>query len=751
MQTEGAQLQANGEEEPGREDEFAAEGALAGPDWQARLGGLVFATTATRHSLPAVALFFLFGGFLAPLPCVLRMTVGQLLGLMVLRMKSGRLGVRERVWQCCRLALLCFAVTLDVVISVLACTFLQSAIDALLREPTPSRPVNTYWAQVYAVFWIIAALDVTLSMVAIVPLLRALHCACCPSWQPQRSARGWALKLCFVRSGLMPHRHALRALKYLAPVCNASVICGCIFSGAALFVWMGLWGAWVPGQRCTMTTGIDGGECYAIAEACDPLDPTECLLPFPSSFFLREDTTSFTGFRIRIPIGASIPLNGGGPEAFNLDSINVLDGFSTLAPILFRLGDGPFGARIDPNTLRPPSADAIPWGPDALETSTNARTSHTLLIDVETGELCPHWVERDVSEDEYPRGSLVILQPAKALRNKGHYVVAVRWFREEFSGRLLQPSPGFGEFLRGVGDSSRQRVFDDVIFKTLFGGMGWMRHEVQLAWDFRTASWEDGPGRVEHMIRDSQERLESARTPPRFQIDDVVADKCSDGKPAVHRGGNGREVWGSISVPSYLTSPGPGHDLLRVVSGGIPVANGDVEQVQFCAYIPCSVLDGARDHGALAARIIQYGHGFLGTRDEGMWEMRGLAEDTRSLVWAIDWGGLSRFDLLPMGKVVLSDLGKFPLVPAQLSQTFANGASSLWYLRTLLRRDPAFSLTQGRGASGSESTPGQGRAGDVPLLAADTPIMYFGISLGGVLGAGYTLSSPHISRSGCRV
>ncbi len=411
VQTEGARLQADGEHQ--EEGDLAAEGALAGPDWQARLGGLVFATMAIRHAVPALLLFSVVGGFLAPLPFVLRMTLGQLLGLLVLKARSGHFGESQRVWQCFRLALLCGAVVLDVVISTLGCSVLQSIIDNLLREPAPSRPVNARWENVYYVFAMTAVLDILLSLVSIVPLIRALHSTCCPSWQPQRGAHGWALKPCFVRAGLMPHRHALRALKYLAPVSNVSVVFGCIFCGAALCVGMGMWGAWVPGQRCSVTTGMDGAECHAIAGACDALDPTECLLPWPSSFFLRDDPTSFTGWRVRIPPGASIPLNGGGPESFNLDSINVLDGFSPLAPILFRLGDAPFGARIDPKTLRPPSAGDPPWGPAALERSTDARTSHTVLIDVETGELCPHWVERDVSEDEYPRGSLMILQPAQ--------------------------------------------------------------------------------------------------------------------------------------------------------------------------------------------------------------------------------------------------------------------------------------------------------------------------------------------------
>ena len=40
---------------------------------------------------------------------------------------------------------------------------------------------------------------------------------------------------------------------------------------------------------------------------------------------------------------------------------------------------------------------------------------------------------------------------------------------------------------------------------------------------------------------------------------------------------------------------------------------------------------------------------------------------------------MSRFDLVPLAKILLADVSKFSAVPAQLSQAFTNGATSLWY------------------------------------------------------------------------
>jgi len=92
----------------------------------------------------------------------------------------------------------------------------------------------------------------------------------------------------------------------------------------------------------------------------------------------------------------------------------------------------------------------------------------------------------------------------------------------------------------------------------------------------------------------------------------------------------------------------------------------------------------------------------------------------------------------------------------------------LRYLRTLLREDAAFCLKV-KTAKTDASTPltthtlhprqtrrqeGGGRSRStattdelVPLFTANTSIIYHGISLGGVLGGGYVLSSPYIHRA----
>ena len=48
--------------------------------------------------------------------------------------------------------------------------------------------------------------------------------------------------------------------------------------------------------------------------ACDPVDPTACLLPWPNDRFTRPDPTTETGRRIDLPAHGT-PVNADGPRS----------------------------------------------------------------------------------------------------------------------------------------------------------------------------------------------------------------------------------------------------------------------------------------------------------------------------------------------------------------------------------------------------------------------------------------------------
>ncbi|MGS2618942.1 hypothetical protein ACVCAH_31105, partial [Micromonospora sp. LZ34] len=66
--------------------------------------------------------------------------------------------------------------------------------------------------------------------------------------------------------------------------------------------------------------------------ACDAIDPTACLLPFPNDYFTVPDPASPTGKRVRFP-ASSMPANVHGTP-INPAEWNRQDGFSPGSPIL---------------------------------------------------------------------------------------------------------------------------------------------------------------------------------------------------------------------------------------------------------------------------------------------------------------------------------------------------------------------------------------------------------------------------------
>ena len=123
------------------------------------------------------------------------------------------------------------------------------------------------------------------------------------------------LGVLFVRKGLIPSRHSRRAVKHAPRVCYLILVCEAALVLCGVSVWLGFWGSWTPGQQCVMVGG--DMECTHVSGVCDEVDPSECLLPFPSSVFLRNDASSLTGLRPS-PAHARIP----DPETREHETLN---------------------------------------------------------------------------------------------------------------------------------------------------------------------------------------------------------------------------------------------------------------------------------------------------------------------------------------------------------------------------------------------------------------------------------------------
>ena len=66
--------------------------------------------------------------------------------------------------------------------------------------------------------------------------------------------------------------------------------------------------------------------------ACDPIDPSLCMLPWPDNFYTRPDPSTPTGLRLNVSPAAT-PKNVAGVPIDPTDW-NRLDGFSPGSPIV---------------------------------------------------------------------------------------------------------------------------------------------------------------------------------------------------------------------------------------------------------------------------------------------------------------------------------------------------------------------------------------------------------------------------------
>src|SRR5690606_11700642 len=140
----------------------------------------------------------------------------------------------------------------------------------------------------------------------------------------------------------------------------------------------------------------------------------DCLLPFPSDFFLRPDATTPTGKRVVLTPAAQVPARGG--DRVDFYATSPADGFSPHMPIL---------------ALFPEGVDASAFSfHDADTAASVTATQPTLLPDVARGELVPHWAELDRNTTDPTRQGL-ILRTYRPLGYGARYVVAFQGLRTQ--------------------------------------------------------------------------------------------------------------------------------------------------------------------------------------------------------------------------------------------------------------------------------------------------------------------------------
>jgi hypothetical protein len=464
---------------------------------------------------------------------------------------------------------------------------------------------------------------------------------------------------------------------------------------------------------------------------CEPLEPLElpgdgcqpllagadCLLPYPSDFFRVPDDAMASGFRVEHGPAAKM-LTAEGYSA-DVNEIRGSDGFSIAPPVVALLG-GPVTAEGLVGIFDDKSAAAAP-------------TSKTLLLDVEAGELVPHFVDLDPRAED-PSRQAIVLRPEVILKERTRYVVALRHLASPDGGEAPPPE-GFRRLRDHVGSSDPsladlQTRFDEQVFAPL-EALGVDRAELQLAWDFTTGAEEWA---VADMLRARELALEQlAENPPEVEITGSLEEDAD---------GVWRTVFGRITAPLVLEQDLPGKGVARDELGRVKI-NGQTT-FTFTALVPDSVRD-AHEPGLL----MHFGHGFFGSQQEADGSaIHLMADRTGSVVFAIDWVGMAVGDIGEVVSSVGGDVSHGMAFGDRLPQAMVNWLTLSAALDGPMQQLPEFQRPTSPDAPGvveDPDNPGETNAGELVYDPSDTA--FVGISMGHILGGVYSALNPKITRT----
>lgn len=437
----------------------------------------------------------------------------------------------------------------------------------------------------------------------------------------------------------------------------------------------------------------------SIPDGCNPIAAEhDCLLPYPSDVFVTEDAKTPSGRRVAIEEPAWLVTKQG--VAVDPHALYPEDGFSPGSQILVSFGqaidDGPLvGAFDDP---------AASLDDDNL----------TVLLRADTGERVLHMAELDPRPAD-PAERALLIRPLVRLEEETRYVVALRGLRDP-TGEPVPAPAGFAGLRDGSLGHPRLEAlaphYEDEIFAPL-AQAGVARDELQLAWDFTVRSRQNMVGDMLDVRAGTMAAI--ADTPPTVTLVSVEDDV--DELTA-------RRIEATVTVPAWIEADEPNARLLRDGDGAV-TTDGTFE-VPFAIWIPNSVANRAPTDPP--ARLVQFGHGFFGSRDEVDNFVVQLADEKGFVVIAADWWGMSNRDRIPIADALVSNTAEGLAFTDRVHQAMAN------QIVLAAARDTIAAL------------PEVAELGPMPTFASD-PLYFYGISMGHILGSTYAALSPEIERA----
>ena len=454
--------------------------------------------------------------------------------------------------------------------------------------------------------------------------------------------------------------------------------------------------------------------------ACDPIDPSACLHPFPNDFFTVDAATA-TGKRVALPQDG-MPKNRFGKPIDAADH-NRADGFSPGSTLIAKVPG------LD--TIEAFRASKLPPIDDPNQSL--AKQSPVVVINARTLERHLVWSEID-SNPQDPADRTLIVRPAKNFTEGERYIVALRNLKRS-NGSRIKAGPAFRAFLTGEGGGERQAEMTAILRRLQKAGVE--KDGLFLAWDFTIASAESTTGRM-LSIRDrafaglgdtNLADREIAGSPPVVTINPDLPDDLPgsgdspvkpDGITDYDSGSIARKIRGRLVVPCFLNAPGcPTGSQFQIDPDGKPLQiPGNTTTYDWSCNIPRTA------HAKV--KPLLYGHGLLGQQDEIDWGGNpDFASEHGYLYCAVDWNGMA-FKDIPNVLTVLQDLSRFPTLVDHIEQGYLG---FLFLGRSLIHPD---GITKDPAFGGKVDT---------------TELFYDGNSQGGIYGGALLAIAPDHERA----
>lgn len=427
------------------------------------------------------------------------------------------------------------------------------------------------------------------------------------------------------------------------------------------------------------------------SDGCDNINPIHCMLPFPSSAFLVDDSSTASGKRIDYS-PTTLP-GSGSKSVIEIPLINQMDGFSTSTQIMTSFS-------TIPNLDSVASQNNIALSMDLGHA--------TMLVNMNTGELVEHWVEVDARAEENEK-SIVHIRTTKHLEFSTEYGVVIHGLTDE-SGQTMELPQALSAVINGDITSSadienrRNDISNLIDYFTEEKEVD--KSKIQAVWSFTTNSAESALGPIIHMRDDALERIGGGIG---CTIDSVDENYGEDSLTL-------RKISGTFTAPQYTESEYT-PTLINRDANRMPIFVENRE-VPFTMVIPTP------NEGTENMPVTIWGHGFLGESSSAI--PRGWAHTYQTVMIATDTTGFASVDYDPISFALL-DPQYFTHHSASLEQGMIN---HVVLARTL--SDACSNLTEFY---------------DSGVKLVDTSQIHWGgYSLGGIVGIPIMALSPDIDR-----